>query len=405
MHFNIGIKSIIILFVGLGPIFWLGPIKTEYFMIIKYSIFGLLLILMFLDQALKKEFKHNITFVTFIVLLVITSIPGLVQSNFSAVIFTYRSFILILLVSWVFYTYFKEKEHDEILEIFFKATKIIGYLSIFIVLNHFFNFVDWKHISEVTESYARLVKLADTGFSTGRTVWSHSLALYFAVAIYATFHHKKKEFLLFAVAIFITQVLSGGRGGLVISILILSTYIISKINLKWALIILTALIIAISLNQEYLKKRFRLDRLEKKDQNAFNKFTAGRLKQVYFAFDKLSEEYNFIKGNGFGEIDNKIGKETDIHVVWLKKLVEGGILYLSIFIVFVILFFIRIINLVRKDKSNILFLHIFLGGMITTLFEPNAIFGSIQSYFIWWAGLAAVESLRISYNKKIVVLE
>jgi len=392
---KISIKKILIFYVGLGPVFWLGPIEIGYFKALKFLILITLIVFVGLNGVVKKNLTHNNTFVAFVVLLFLTSIFGFLQSSIKSIISVSISYILIFIVSWIFYSYFRKKNQDDILEIFLKATRIVAYISGFIIINHFIQLVDWKYISEGTRSYSHLVKLADTGFSTGRTAWSNGLALYFIVAIYAFFILKKKQFLYYAIMIFTTQVLSGGRGGILISFLIITFYVFSRINFKWILIIILSISTLIITNQEYLKKRFRLNKLEKNDGDALNKFTAGRLGHFSFAFENIGDDFNYVKGNGFLKDENKID-DIDIHFLWLKKMLEGGVIFLSIYVLFIIVFMVRMVNLLRKDSKHLIFIHIFLGGLITTLFEPNAIFGSLQSSLLWWAALSAVESIRIS---------
>lgn len=392
-------KNLLILYLGLGPVFWIGPLELKWFKLFKLILFVILLGFTFYEDYNNKEFKYNKTFLSFVIFLFITSLFGFLQTNVKGIINVSFSYILILLVSWVFYSYFKDKTLSEIEEIFYKSTKIIGFLCGFIVFNHFVPIVDWKHISEITESYSSYVKLADTGFSTGRTAWSNSLALYSTIALYLFFKYKKFNYFLLVLVIITTQVLSGGRGGLLISLLVLLLNLILTLNIKLLLFIAIVTSFTISYNQEYFKKRFRIDRLEKvntkKDEN-LNKFTAGRLEHFSFAFDAISKDFNYLKGNGFFNENNKIRGKTEIHFLWLKKLLEGGFIYLSVYIIFVLLFLTRLVNLVIKDKNHKLYLIIFLAGLLTTLFEPNAIFGSLQSSLIWWASLAAAESIRVN---------
>lgn len=389
------IKNTLIMYLGLGPVFWLGPIEYNYFKILKTVIFIILLSLLILDGISKRNLSHNKTFVSFVILLFFSSIFGFLQSSIKGIISTSISYSLIFFVTWIFFIYFKQKRFYEIMEILLKATKLISYLCAFIVVNHFIKIVDWKYITELTASYSSIVKLADTGFSTGRTAWSNGLALYFIVAIYAFLKMKRKEFLYYGAFILTAQILSGGRGGLLISIFIIVMYMASTINLKWGIVIVISLITLVSINKDYLKKRFRFDKLEKSGDDALNKFTAGRLGHFSFAIENIGEDFNYFKGNGFLKEENKINKKTDIHFLWLKKMLEGGVILLTVYVLFVVLYFIRIINLYRKDSNYVLFLHVFIGGLITTLFEPNAIFGSLQSSLIWWASIAAVESIRI----------
>ncbi|RLJ63290.1 hypothetical protein CLV86_1827 [Lacinutrix venerupis] len=392
------IDTILVLYIGLGPVFWIGPIGVPYFKIIKFLLFFFALIWVTLEGVNKQDLKVNNTFLVFISLLFLTSIFGFIQTDVSGIVSVSMSYILLFFVFGVFYQYFKDKSFEDILSIFLKATSIIAYLCIFIIINHVLNIVDWKYISKITESYAHMVKLADTGFSTGRTAWSNSLALYFTIAVYGFFRRKNKTLLLYALIIFIAQILSGGRGGLVISITVFLTYVLSRVNFKVLIVLFITGSVLIYSNQEYLKKRLRFNKLERADDNALDKFTAGRLGHFVFAFKSIGEDFNFIKGNGFLKKENKIDKETDIHFLWLKKLLEGGVFYLSIYVLFVVFFIYRLINLYLKDKKYALFLYVFLAGLITTLFEPNAIFGSLQSSLVWWAVIASSESLRISNN-------
>ncbi|MCB0747831.1 MAG: hypothetical protein KDC90_10255, partial [Ignavibacteriae bacterium] len=80
----------------------------------------------------------------------------------------------------------------------------------------------------------------------------------------------------------------------------------------------------------------------------------------------------------------------EIHNFWIKTIAESGLVVFSFYVVFVYLIFKKIRNIGIKNNIYYLTFLLILAGLIETMFEPNALFGSFQNSAVWWLGVAVI---------------
>jgi O-antigen ligase len=244
------------------------------------------------------------------------------------------------------------------------------------------------------------------GFGSTRTSWSNGIALFLpcAFAFLAQRRDRARFVGLAAVSVGIlgSQVVSGGRAGLLgatFGLLFVSWKLLSR---RSAIALWFAGAVGAFLLSPYLAVQLRFTRLSEQTvmSHALDRFSAGRLKSSAAAI-RLAEARP-LTGYGFGQTDLRyVTNARDIHNLWLRLLVDGGV-----FLPLAFLFFTGIVArsafqclslhrrssrsgmVVRKPTSAALVAlpAVFGSGVLVTLFEPNYLLGTFQISAVWWAG-------------------
>lgn len=236
-------------------------------------------------------------------------------------------------------------------------------------------------------SYNGDIRLYKIGFSTTRTGWSSGLA---CCAVFLSWQFlisrsaRRYLYLLAFVLIIFSQLASGGRGGLLSSLL--GSFLLYIYYGKYHHLIVLLLIGALFsyFNQEMLLEHLRFDRLA---ANSGGDFSSGRLDHYILALEVLRTPMDFIFGlgsNGYQEYFYQQSISNEIHNVWLRLLVEYGFL-LPLFIICFIGYSILVFCTKNRNKKECIgVIFVLISGLIPTMVEPNAVIFSYQNYLIWW---------------------
>jgi membrane protein implicated in regulation of membrane protease activity len=272
----------------------------------------------------------------------------------------------------------------------------IAGICILTITNYLFLIPDWR---EPIANEAYPIYLYQTGFSATRTSWTPAIALFFITNLYYFFHEKKMNnkilFLIAAILILTSQIFSGGRTGLVISLAAIAYYVFIKINPKIIIISFLLIVILVIPQFDVIIKTARLEHIDFTSFETLNRFSTGRLIQWVWGIDKFLQDYNFLIGAGFDRADvvylsEKYG-DVEIHNFWINIAVRGGIIFLLFYILFTLHYITKAINVFKKERKAELFMLIIICGLFGTLIEPALILGKVQTTMVWWVAIAAID--------------
>jgi len=374
------IRALFPWYVSLGPIYWFIFIPPGQFNLIKYAIAaiiiaGPLIITSRMYYMRLGVIKHSGA--TLILGIIVLSMPSiLINHSFNGLAVISRYFILLgLLLSFYWalsYRYIYEK-----LPLTMAAVLcVVCCITIF----------DWL-LGGNLMSYDGSMRLHKVGFSTTRTGWSSGLAccaVFMTWLFLITSHKKRYIYLLTFFCIVFSQLASGGRGGLLASLfgaLLLYVYY-GKLHYVIGIALIGA--VFASMNMDMLTTHLRFDRLS--DSSGAD-FTSGRLDHFLLALEVIKNPIDLIFGlgpHGYKEYFTLQSISNEIHNVWMRLLVEYGLLLPSFILSY---FFYSMVNFYlvnRHDKKSIGALAVLISGFIPTMVEPNAIVFSYQNYLIWW---------------------
>lgn len=400
---KLSIEKILSLYIALTPVFWFWVIPTGVMIPLKL---GLLVFIIFYYTILKKT-KIKKKYLYFLVFFTLTVIPSIIRTTISGWLYKYFFFLLIILTVGAFYNFFKSKTIDEIIRFLKFPSLFVAGICLITISNYLFGVPDWR---EAAANEAYPVYLYQTGFSATRTSWTPAISLFFISNLYFFFHEKKTKykvlFLLAAVAILMSQIFSGGRTGLLISVVAIMYYIFIKVNAKILIITFLATLFIIIPQFEVIIKTARLEHIDFTSFKTLNEFSTGRLIQMVWGIDKFFQEYNFLIGAGFDLEDSvylskKYG-EVEIHNFWINMAVRGGILMLLFYLLFALYYILKSISVYRKEKKAEIFMLIIICGLTGTLIEPALILGKVQTTIVWWIAVAAIDVIGFrQFNAEI----
>lgn len=240
-----------------------------------------------------------------------------------------------------------------------------------------------------------------TGFAGLRTGWSIGLSIYIiCILIYLVLskrlnHKNSFTFVFFCwlsfCLLFVSQIISGGRTGIITSLLAFFSFVLTTKNYKLLFIVLFLSLIGGVYFIDLLIPHLRIDRLF--GESAYsNDFSAGRFEQfglsIEIMLNELATGYK-----GYLNYFYSLGIEHEIHNVWLSFAVQFGLLSMCL-----VLFWLCL--LVRKvyKKHGVGMAFIICSGLFCTLLEPSALFLSLQLYLLWWALLITLVVIEPTIN-------
>ena len=176
--------------------------------------------------------------------------------------------------------------------------------------------------------------------------------------------------------IILAQYFAGGRAGLLASILV---FIIGyKFSIIYKIGILYLIFLFIQ-SDEFLIHMRILNPYG--DEIDIDRISSGRIGLNTYYYEKFLERPLF--GYGFGSHEEFSGLE--VHNVWLKNAITGGIFYLILlFFIFISIVFIFLKNTYLVKEEKLLFYSLFFISFIITFLEPNYLIGSVQGEFVYW---------------------
>lgn len=393
------------LYLGVAPVYWLPGVSPAVVGLLKATLVGAgvgMLVSRMATTGLIFFPRGLMGPVGFITLLLL-SIPGLVQARepFVAI----KSVVDIgfsAIFLWCFYNL--ARQGSTIRMIFVRSLTIITLFAATTVVSILTGLPDWHVPSEMDPS----ASFTDAGFSSGRSAWSDSLALYLPSTLLLLtaktsqkFVRPRVFFILMAGIILVSQIASGGRAGMLVSLFtIVAFMLVRSVRQMMRVFIAVGVLGAVTLVPlEFWISHLRLDRLSSSELSLtnLNAFSANRMKNYSLAVESIREQP--FSGYGMGQVlmATDLGEVLEVHNLWLRLAVESGI--------FLPLFFLAMICAAlcklwqptlrtpknRDDRIVVFVLGlILLGGIAVSLFEPRAIIGTFQKTAVWWAAMGTL---------------
>lgn len=393
------------LYLGLSPIYWCFNIPIDYIFYFKFFLL-VLSALLILFLALRKScffFPSGVFGIPGLIILIFSMSPGLFQSGPAELVRRILDVLYGFIFLWSFYLYVRCR--GDVYRVFFYASLIISFFSSIVVMSKFFPIINYG------SPYLKGFYLSDTGFGGLRTGWSVGVSFFIPFCLMISFINGNKNsikflilMLLFFLPVFSSQVVVGGRSGIISSFIVIMIWFLKykKYSIFWIILFLSLFLFFIDI--EWMISHLRLDRLEHGEGfDALNNFSANRI-LVYYEAVKMILDRIFL-GYGFGEINGVFLKHGDaVHNLWLRMLLQAGIVSFFVLVFIFGHYFFAGVKLYKKkliDCPNYRFRYLafaffssIFSGFVLSMFEPNVILGTFQISAAWWASVGAVKGLN-----------
>ncbi len=425
------------LFLALGPVHWLPGISRDFLRTLEWAIFVVALGLVFGAELTRgrlpfpKGLLGPLGFTGFLILW----IPGFLQATGPLQVVYFISKVCIsALFFWCFFCI--SRSSDVVATIFRRAFILIWVLACVHLINILVNSFEWGSICGW--DYSGLS--TDTvGFGRKSTGWSIGLAMFIPVsALFALSSHRKwslpwkvfglrwslpwKVFgVIGAVGLLIDQFISGGRGGILVSILIAAAFVLIP-SVRWLalIVVMAGLFVGISYLDTSCYKNVKLDQLasvgsslgaEKPDlvaKTQLDNLSTRRIQSYAHGLEKIQERPFF--GHGLNQVmlDTPWGIQSEIHNLWLKWATYTGVLAPLFFLTMALLILRsgwqilrdRLATTEERSEATVLAL-IVLAGLAISMAETSTPLGSFQLTAIWWAAAGSlVGTAKRSYTNR-----
>lgn len=377
-------KALLFSYLCVAPINWLPYIPTNFVNGLKYLLFSILLVITVIQQSNKRKSVQVFTF-HFFILILICEFPAIMKSK-SDIFTNLIDISFIFLMNYLITQ--SRLTKDELFKVFFKASIFIGFICLLSLLSA---------ISGIT-----IISPApwDDPFSASafggyRTGWSNSVFLFIPFLFYCYFFSRKKKWeipaMLGILSIICSQILSGGRAGIIASLvtfLIFTRFKIQNVLLLGVTIFLLYNYFGTVRIEEYF--RASEAQLENKEGiSKLDKISSRRVEAYEVGWQLFKNSPLF--GNGFSSA-TELTNGQDIHNTWFKRLVDGGIILMIPLIVLFISLYKKIVERLNRyangEHHKVLFRALFFGALFISMLEPNYLIGSFQGEAFFWAVLS-----------------
>jgi hypothetical protein len=391
-----------VIYFSLAPVYWLPGINFHILSLIKFFLFVTAVVVSVLKLILSDKFyfPKGMGGVLGLLALLLSATSAFCQANtIDTIVKKIFSYSIGFIILWVFYNL--QRKNGNNLKLYKLLVIPIAILSAITVFDYILQF---NLLSPPIEFYEKGV--GTSGFGASRTGWSNGISYYAAFSLcFSISSYRKVSTMFFSLAflsIFTSQIISGGRAGMLISLFSALLCLLYYKKVKLALMMVTLLISIVCFTNidDNLGGLFRLNRLQSNYSfiSTADAYSTGRISSYLYAI-KLASKKPFM-GYGFGNKILRFENVYEIHNVWLKMLIEGGVFLPLIFIFFIL----HIVFKKKHDKSYFILTNgnnftvftlytIVFVGLLTTLFEPNALIGSFQISAIWWASVGSLLGL------------
>lgn len=401
------------LFLVLGPIYRLPGVDEDVLRPLEWSIFLMAAGLVLGTELLKGRLPHPAGMLGPLGFagVLFLSVPGFIQA--SEPFYVIEFVIQVGLCGTFFWCFFCiARSGGDVGAIFRRAFVILAALSGMALVGTLSRVPDWTSLCTWDPVDA-------IGFGSAyTTAWSNGLALFLPVAALFSFSSKGRwpsaweaVGMVGAVVLMGSQFVSGGRGGLLVSIACIAAFAIRPSTRRLAAV---AALAGLSLaGKVYLDQscfeHLRLDHLVLPDviEGAVNPDAAAKTILDYISTRRISGYMRGLAeimerpllGHGLRQVmlDTPWGEQTEIHNLWLKWAVYTGISAPLCFFIMVVLVLRRGWRIFRdeagtgasRDQSFALGLILVLGLAISML-EINIPIGAFQISSIWWAAAGSL---------------
>jgi len=346
--------------------------------------------------------------------LLLLWVPGLVQSVNSFEIYTFVS--QLIFSSTFFWCFFcLARDGPDVYQIFRRAFVLLAGLSIISLGTVLLSTRDWS--APCTWNPVTL-----TGFGLRTTGWSVGLALFIPIAAAMFLPAERRGAwgwkLAGVVGLLVllgNQFFSGGRTGLLVSFLVVATFLWLRLSRGLAVAVVLTVLVASPIYYDdsciqHLELQFILPTTSDSVPPLFlrhmedadiitklNVLATRRLQGYWMGLSKIPER-PFL-GHGLQQflLDTPYGFQIEIHNLWIKWGVYTGILAPLWFLGMVALILRAGWRLFRhperteteRTRAAALGL-VVIAGLVISLLEPNIPIGAFQISALWWAAAGAL---------------
>jgi len=396
----IGLWSV---YLALAPVYWFVGISVSALANLKFALVTVAVFLTWFEAIRARTLELPRTFVFgplgFLVYMTLGA-PGVFQALDHRVVSSAKDLTLGYIMLWSFY--FIQRQSGGAGAILRNCALILSLFMVLTVTSAFLGFPQWF-------SPAPWNTHVSIGFGGKSTKWSNALGIYMPILVgYLAMRYRTGLGTAVAVAggllVMTSQVLSGGRGGIVASIAGFAVLSTTMLKARQSLAIVAVLLAVFIPMRSFVIEQFRLDPLTSgaRDFSALDDFSSGRLQGFRAGLDLIGARP--FTGYGFGIVEDiledEYSIEVQIHNMWLRLAADTGVLLPMYFSVFVFVLLRRTFQMSsgRAEKNSLrpgvktrvdLFKRVMaacvVSGLTAAMFSPNVLVGSFQNEAVWWA--------------------
>ncbi len=404
------------LFLALGPVYWLPDISMAALRKVEWSIFLAASCLVLGRVLLKRRrpFPAGLLGPLGFAGVLVLWIPGFVQASEQP--FKVIEFVIKLGISSAFFWCFfcVARDAGDVRVIFQRAFVMLAALSSVVLVDTLWWTPDWQRPC-LWE--ARNI----TGFSTKTTAWSVGLAVFIPMAalFFLPSGNRSPTVWKFigvvgVVVLLGNQFISGGRTGMLSSLLVVAAFAFMRSTRRLAAIVILLGLLASIVYMDrscatHLRLRVKSNVWNTKSTRHMQDASAAlkridaastrRVQGYLFGLEKIAERP--LLGHGLGQVALELkapwNRRAEIHNLWLRWASFTGILAPLLFLFMVMrilrtgwrIFRDESATVAERDESAALCL-IVLSGLLMSMLETNTPVGSFQLTAIWWAAGGAL---------------
>lgn len=396
-------------YLGLAPVYQLPGVDGELLRLVKGVLLVGGLAIVLLPPLLERRLRLPGGWLgpaAFLGLFALST-PGLVQARESVMVLTFlKDIALTAFFFWCFYRLAREGEDVRLV-----LVRAIGIMAALAAVALAETLLLWAVYGTPPLDQG---SVGIHGFGVKSTSWSISLAFFVPLALLPMTSSRGWRRLALAVAVaallVASQVVSGGRTGLLGSLIAIVTAGLILSGSRWvALSLLAGLLIAggVALSRDAFSRHLSLDRLLADPSyvaedhwggaTGLEAFSTGRIQGYETAIDMIARRP--FRGHGIEQVVTvtPVGEHIEIHNLWLKWAAYGGVLAPFLFAVMAVAIVRDGAGLLRARGDGRLpaaMLLIVVLGLLATLFEPEALLGAFQYTALWWAAAGVLAGLR-----------
>lgn len=394
------IPLVLMLYLGLAPIYWLPGISFELLGLVKIILFVVAAGLLFLAGIVgdRARLPTGLLGPAGLGLSLLATTGGIFQSEMALAINVTKDYLLVFSTLWMFYLLAQMNLDAE--KILIGASTLVALACVPVFASKYLGGPDFAGPPQFVAEHLWI-----SGFSSLRTGWSNGIALYVAPLLLVMVRPMSYAWLprsfaaLGVCAIILSQITVAGRAGMLASLLVVVCAFAARGYRKVLMVMAVAVAVFVVSNLDLVASHLRITRDYTASQGTddIDTISAGRLQGDIVGIERALESP--LIGHGLGEA---VVGGGEIHNVWIRLANESGVLAPLVLLAVVALVSRRALFMSRQSgsdrrqrfRSNV-YIGVIFGGLVMTMLEPRVLLGTFQISVMWWAfaGLAAVAPL------------
>lgn len=383
--------TLLALYLGTSPVYWFASLPVAAISAVKYLLVACAVVTIWVRSVRsgRAALPFDLTGPPGLVFALLVMSTGFVQSDVQAVASVFYDVALAFLFMWTAYLYVLNGGNA--LGMLRLASIVILPFCALVVLAGVLGFPAWQ-----SPFLGYPYTIADSGLGGVRTGWSVGVSLFVPVCLLTAEYIGRRSpqrgtsFALASLGLIVgSQLVTGGRSGLLASMLVLIVWQIIRPTKRWIWLIPALAGALVALDWTWIFLRLRIDSLSGPlSYEQLETFSSGRL-DVYVAAIEAFLSRPFT-GFGFAHTGlSGIPSSGAIHNAWLRLGVEAGALGVIGHLVLAIAFagkgFLLYVNAKRSrcpasgfQSLGLAVALVVVALLVTSMFEPGLFFGTFQ---------------------------